>query len=179
MGNPITEIIEMKDNRDDPQTARAPKVVSQRRIAFVQACWHRDIVDQAKVAFLETIQSLGYSPENIDLYEVPGAFEIPLHAKRLASSGAYDAIVACAFIVNGGIYRHEFVSTAVIDGLMQVQLETDTPVFSAVLTPHNFHDDDEQVKFFRGHFLKKGNEVARACAETVGKLDAISAAGKG
>ncbi|MFP3562323.1 6,7-dimethyl-8-ribityllumazine synthase, partial [Paraburkholderia sp. SIMBA_049] len=77
-----------------------------------------------------------------------GAFEIPLHAKRLAQTGRYAGIVAAGLVVDGGIYRHDFVATAVIDGLMQVQLETGTPVFSVVLTPHHFHGE-EHVKYFR------------------------------
>jgi 6,7-dimethyl-8-ribityllumazine synthase len=140
------------------------------RIAFIQACWHRDIVDQCKTAFIESIQKYGYAAEDIGLYEVPGAFEIPLHAKRLAQSGQYSAVVAAGLIVDGGIYRHDFVATAVINGLMQVQLETGTPVFSAVLTPHHFHSGEEHVAFFREHFLVKGAEAAHACADTVNKL---------
>jgi 6,7-dimethyl-8-ribityllumazine synthase len=54
--------------------------------------------------------------------EVPGAFEIPLHSQVMARTGRYDAIVACGLVVNGGIYCHEFVAHAVIDGLMRVQL---------------------------------------------------------
>jgi 6,7-dimethyl-8-ribityllumazine synthase len=147
------------------------------RIAFVQACWHRDIVDQCKTAFIDAmIAQHGYAKEDIDLYEVPGAFEIPLHAKRLAQSGRYAGIVAAGLVVDGGIYRHDFVATAVINGLMQVQLETGTPVFSAVLTPHHFHGGAEHVGFFREHFLVKGAEAAHACASTVGKLSALPVA---
>jgi 6,7-dimethyl-8-ribityllumazine synthase len=147
----------------------------QRRIAFVQSCWHRDIVDQCKTSFLDAITQYGYAADDIDLYEVPGAFEIPLHARRLARSGRYAAIVAAGLVVDGGIYRHEFVAQAVINGLMQVQLETDTPVFSAVLTPHHFHGE-EHVRYFREHFVVKGAEAAHACADTVQKLAALSAA---
>jgi 6,7-dimethyl-8-ribityllumazine synthase len=143
------------------------------RIAFVQACWHREIVDQCKTSFLQSIQQYGYTSEDVDLYEVPGAFEIPLHAKRLAQSGRYVGIVAAGLVVDGGIYRHDFVATAVINGLMQVQLETGTPVFSAVLTPHHFHGGAEHVGFFREHFLVKGAEAAHACADTIGKLAAL------
>jgi 6,7-dimethyl-8-ribityllumazine synthase len=64
----------------------------------------------------------------IDELIVPGAFEIPLIARRMASSGRVDAVIACALVVNGGVYRHEFVAGAVIDGLMRVQLDTDVPV---------------------------------------------------
>jgi 6,7-dimethyl-8-ribityllumazine synthase len=76
------------------------------RIAFVEAQWHSDIVHQARDAFLEEMARLGVARERIDIFDVPGAFEIPLHAKRLASSGKYAAIIGCALVVDGGIYRH-------------------------------------------------------------------------
>ena len=106
---------------------------------------------------------------------MPGAFEIPLHAKRLALSAQYDAIIACALVVDGGIYRHEFVAAAVIDGLMRVQLDTNVPVFSAVLTPHHFHEHEEHRQIFINHFVKKGREVAQACLQTLAGLHAMSA----
>ena len=71
--------------------------------------------------------------------------------------------------MDGGIYRHEFVSTAVIDGLMRVQLDTGVPVFSAALTAQDFLSEG-QPEFFREHFVTKGSEAARACVETIGAL---------
>ncbi|CAN7769486.1 6,7-dimethyl-8-ribityllumazine synthase [Caballeronia sp. LjRoot34] len=163
-------------NAFDTQYALSTKANKgeRHRIAFVQACWHRDIVDRCKTAFLETMQSQDYAQEDIDFYEVPGVFEIPLHVKMLAQSRKYAGIAAAGLIVNGGIYRHDFVSTAVINGLMQVQLETGTPVFSAVLTPHNFHSSEEHATFFREHFVVKGAEVAKACVETVRKIASLA-----
>ena len=99
-----------------------------------------------------------------------GSWEIPLHALLLADSGRYAAIVAAGFVVNGGIYRHEFVADAVIQGLMRVQLDAKVPVISAVLTPKNFHEHDEHKKFFYDHFVVKGAEAAAACAVTVEKI---------
>jgi len=107
---------------------------------------------------------------DIDFFEVPGSLEIPLHALLLAESGRYAAIVATGFVVNGGIYRHEFVADAVIQGLMRVQLDTKVPVISAVLTPQNFHEHAEHRKFFLDHFVVKGAEAAAACAATVDKV---------
>src|SRR3546814_8950745 len=78
--------------------------------AFVQACWHRDIVDAGRDAFLAEMAANNVPSGSISLFEVPGAFEIPLHAKKLAQTGRYAAIVACGFVVDGGIYRHEFVA---------------------------------------------------------------------
>ena len=140
------------------------------RVAIISASWHQDIVHQARDAALAEFDRHGLPPAQVALFDVPGAFEIPLLARKLARSGRYDAIVACALVVNGGIYRHEFVTTAVIDGLMRVQLDTEVPVMSAVLTPRDFHDHEDHVRFFREHFVKKGTEVAQACLQTMAYL---------
>lgn len=137
------------------------------QIAFVQATWHRNIVDKAREGFTAQIRTHGFADDSLAYFEVPGAFEIPLTAKRLALTGRYRAIVAAGLVVDGGIYRHDFVATAVIDGLMRVQLDTDVPVFSVVLTPHHFHEHDEHIDYFTNHFVKKGAEAANAVAATL------------
>jgi 6,7-dimethyl-8-ribityllumazine synthase len=137
------------------------------RIAFIQAGWHSEIVNQCRLSFLTEIGRLGHAESDIDFFEVAGAFEIPLHAKLLAESGRYGAIVGAGLVVDGGIYRHEFVAQAVISGLMEVQLSTGTPVISAVLTPHHFHAGAEHRDFFAAHFVVKGEEAARACHATM------------
>jgi 6,7-dimethyl-8-ribityllumazine synthase len=148
------------------------------RIAYLQARWHLDIVSQARKAFLAELARHRLPPECLDTFEVPGAFELPLHARKLAASGRYDAIVCCALVVDGGIYRHEFVADAVIAGLMRVQLDSEVPVLSAVLTPKHFHAHDEHQRFFAEHFLVKGREVAQACLQTVAGLRAIAHPGE-
>lgn len=146
-----------------------------RRIAFVQSGWHKDIVDVSRRSFLAEIERLGFDESEVDLYEVTGAFEIPLHAKRLAGSGRYSAVVGAGLVVDGGIYRHEFVAEAVISGLMRVQLDTGVPVISAVLTPHHFHEHETHHAFFSEHFETKGAEAARACVRTVEALAELPA----
>lgn len=141
-----------------------------RRIAFVQSCWHKEIVDQCRIAFVEELAKAGISAADCDFFEVPGAFEIPLHAKLLAKTGKYAAVACAGLVVDGGIYRHDFVAQAVISGLMQVQLETEVIVLSAVLTPHHFHGSSEHVNFFHEHFLVKGKELAHACVGTTEKV---------
>jgi 6,7-dimethyl-8-ribityllumazine synthase len=140
------------------------------RIAFVQSSWHEDIVDVCRASFMAEIEQLGFAGSRVDRYEVTGAFEIPLHAQKLAASGRYAAIVAAGLVVDGGIYRHEFVAGAVIDGLMRVQLDSGVPVISAVLTPHHFHEHEAHTSFFSSHFEVKGREAARACTQTVEAL---------
>ncbi|MEJ8826662.1 6,7-dimethyl-8-ribityllumazine synthase [Variovorax humicola] len=145
------------------------------RIALVQAQWHSDIVHQARDAFLDEMERQGFARDRIDVIDVPGAFEIPLHAKRLALSGRYAAIVACALVVDGGIYRHEFVANTVVSTLMSLQLETNVPMLSAVLTPHHFHEHVEHRKYFHRHFAIKGTEAADACIKTLESLRKIEA----
>jgi 6,7-dimethyl-8-ribityllumazine synthase len=147
--------------------------MSLKRIAFIQSCWHRDIVDQSRLAFLKGLKKRGYAPDSVECFEVPGAFEIPLQAKLLAKTGRYEAIVGAGFVVDGGIYRHEFVAASVIDALMSVQLETEVPVISVVLTPQHFHEHEEHRTFFRRHFVTKGNEAAQACATTIENIRAL------
>ena len=147
--------------------------MNDRQIAFVQACWHREIVDQARDSFVHEIEKYGIPRGRIDFYEVPGGLEIPLLAKRLAGTGRYAIIVAAGLIADGGIYRHEFVAGAVIDAIMAVQLDCGVPIISAVLTPQHFDDDDR--KFLLDHFRIKGAEAAAACARTLENMAAIDA----
>jgi 6,7-dimethyl-8-ribityllumazine synthase len=131
------------------------------KIAYVKANWHADIVNQTLVGFKQYFESNNQAYE-IEVYDVPGAFEMPLLAKRLAKRGNIDAVVCAALVVDGGIYRHDFVAQAVVSGLMQVQLETEVPVFSVSLTPHNFQPEKEFTEFYHQHFIKKGAEAAKA-----------------
>jgi 6,7-dimethyl-8-ribityllumazine synthase len=134
------------------------------KIAFIKARWHSDIVDQALVGFTQRMAELAPDAE-VRPFDVPGAFEMPLLAQKLAKTGNYDAIVAAALVVDGGIYRHDFVAQAVVTGLMEVQLKTEVPVFSVSLTPHHFQPKGEHEAFFTTHFVQKGREAADAVSQ--------------
>ena len=131
--------------------------MTHTRYAFVKANWHSDFVDQALTGFLKLIPA-----DHVDVFDVPGAFELPLMAQELAKSGQYSAIACAAFVVDGGIYRHDFVAQSVVDGLMRVGLDTGVPVLSVSLTPHNYQETDHHNAIFRAHFLEKGREAAVA-----------------
>ena len=129
--------------------------------AFIKARWHADIVDQAYQGFVQRWADL--APDAvIEAFDVPGAFEMPLLAKKLARTGRFDGIAAAALVVDGGLYRHDFVAQAVVSGLMEAQMTTDVPVFSVSLTPHHFQPSAEHHDFFHAHFVKKGAEAADA-----------------
>jgi 6,7-dimethyl-8-ribityllumazine synthase len=164
---------EIPDTPERPPAPSHPRFAKPQRVAFVQASWHREVVDECRVAFLDEIEARGVARAQVDLFAVPGSFEIPVHVQLLAKTRRYTAIVAAGLVVDGGIYRHEFVADTVIKALMDVQLRTEVPVFSAVLTPQQFHETAAHFEFFRKHFATKGVEVAEACANTLLSLERL------
>src|SRR3954470_2017505 len=175
----MNQILQDTPQVEDSDLIERPPVVQHRRfarpqrIAFVQSSWHREVVEECRIAFLGEIEARGIALPQIDLFEVPGSYEIPLHAQILAKTRRYTGIVAAGLVVDGGIYRHEFVADTVIKALMDVQLRTEVPIFSAVLTPQQFHESAAHLEFFRKHFAVKGAEVAEACANTLLSLERL------
>lgn len=145
--------------------------MTHTRYAFIKANWHAAIVDRALDGFRAEIGN----PAEVEVFDVPGAFEIPLLARDLARTGRFDAVIGAAFVVDGGIYRHDFVASTVVDGLMRAQMDSDVPVLSVVLTPHHFQETEVQTAFFRDHFVEKGREAARA-AKAIRSVRAMLAA---
>ena len=131
--------------------------MTHTRYAFIKAQWHADIVDRALEGFCELIPA-----DQVDVFDVPGAFEMPLLARDLAATGRYAAVACAAFVVDGGIYRHDFVAQAVVDGLMRAGMDTGIPVLSVSLTPHQYQETDHHNAIYRTHFVEKGREAANA-----------------
>ena len=168
-----SELKDPPETIDRPPVPAHPRFAKPQRVAFVQSSWHREVVEECRIAFLDEIEARNIDRARVDMFEVPGSFEIPLHAQILAKTRRYTAIVAAGLVVDGGIYRHEFVADTVIKALMDVQLRTEVPVFSAVLTPQQFHESAAHLDFFRKHFVIKGVEVAEACANTLLSLERL------
>jgi 6,7-dimethyl-8-ribityllumazine synthase len=149
--------------------------MSLKPIAYVQASWHTDITEHCKTAFMAELATHGYGAADVEFFSAPGSLEIPLIAKKLAKTGRYAAVCASGLVVNGGIYRHEFVAQAVLQGIVQTSLETEVPVLSAVLTPHHFHEHAVHEEFFKNHMRTKGKELAEACVSIIERLSAVEA----
>ncbi len=144
--------------------------MAHTRYAFIKAGWHADIVDKALAGFTEIIPAA-----DVDVFDVPGAFEMPLLAKQLAATGRYGAVACAAFVVDGGIYRHDFVAQAVVTGLMQAGLETGVPVLSVSLTPHHYQETEHHTGIFASHFVVKGREAAHAALKIVATRATLAA----
>jgi len=163
---------EAKEPAETPHAAgpppQHPRFTKPQRVAFVQSAWHREVIEGCRLAFLGEMEARHIERARIDVFEVPGSFEIPLHVQLLAKTRRYTAIVAAGFVVDD-----EYIAQTVIRALMEVQLRTEIPVFSAVLTPQQFHESAAHFEFFRKHFATKGVEVAEACASTLHSLERL------
>ncbi len=124
------------------------------------------LVEGARATLLER----GIEPRDIDLFWVPGAFEIPQAARRLAESGRFDAIVTLGSVIRGGTPHFDYVCRGVTDGVREVMRTTNVPVAFGVLTT----DDIEQALARAGGTEgNKGSEVALAAIEMARLLQAI------
>jgi 6,7-dimethyl-8-ribityllumazine synthase len=132
-----------------------------RRIAIVAGRWHRDIVDSLVASARAAVADAGAEAE---VFRVPGAFEIPVVAQRLARR--YDAVVALGVVIRGGTPHFDYVCRAVTDGCLRVSLDSGKPVGFGVLTV----DDEAQAR----SRLDKGREAVRAVLETLLTMERIT-----
>src|SRR5580700_12078102 len=162
-----SEIKDPPETIDRPPVPAHPRFAKPQRIAFVQSAWHREVIEGCRVAFLGEMEARHIERARIDVFEVPGSFEIPLHVQLLAKTRRYTAIVAAGLVVDD-----EYIADTVIRALMDVQLRTEIPVFSAVVTPRQFRETAD-ADFLRQHFAAKGAAVAEACANTLLSLERL------
>src|SRR5258705_2357657 len=107
---------------DRPAARVHPRFTKPQRVAFVQSAWHREVIEQCRLAFLAEIEERGIERARIDLFEVPGSFEIPLHVQLLAKTRRYTAIVAAGLLVDD-----EYIAENRITALMGGQPRTQMP----------------------------------------------------
>ena len=129
-----------------------------KRIAFVQSCWHRDIVDRCRDSFLSEVARNGVDTEQVDLFEVPGAFEIPLVVQEIAAHREVDAVIALGVIIEGETAHATLIGRTVTDALQRIALTHRVPVVHEVLLLKN--EEQAQVRCC-GTELNRGIEAAR------------------
>jgi 6,7-dimethyl-8-ribityllumazine synthase len=104
------------------------------RFAVVAARFNLEIVDALVAGALDAFRQHGVADDAVDLVRVPGAFEIPLTAKRLAESNRYAAIVCLGAVIRGDTDHYDYVAAAATDGILHAGLTSGTPVIFGVLT---------------------------------------------
>lgn len=139
------------------------------RFALIASRFNSFITDRLVEGALDAIVRTGGDPDAVRVYKVPGAFEIPLVAKRLAASGRFDAVVCLGAVIRGSTPHFDYVAAEVSKGVAQVALETGVPVSFGVLTTDTLEQAVERAGSKAGN---KGSEAALAAVETVNLLRA-------
>ena len=137
------------------------------RIAIVAARFNHFVVDKLVAGALDTLAKAGVRPEDIDLVRVPGAFELPLVAKRLAGSGRYEAVITLGAVIRGGTPHFDYVCNECARGVTDAGLETGVPVLFGVLTCDDMEQANERAGGAHGN---KGADCALAALEMVDLL---------
>jgi 6,7-dimethyl-8-ribityllumazine synthase len=140
------------------------------RFALVVARFNEFVTSRLMAAALETLVSLGASREAIAIHDVPGSFEIPQAARRLAETGKVDAIVCLGCLIRGATPHFEYIASAVAHGLMDASGETGVPMAFGVLTTNTV---DEALERAGEGPENKGREAALAAIEMARLFRAI------
>jgi len=148
-------------------------VAPNAKVAVVGARFKSFIYGYLVEGAVDALKRVGQvKDENITLVRVPGAYELPLAARRLADSKKFDAIVALGTVIRGGTAHFEYVAGEASSGLGQVAMQADIPVAFGVLTTENIEQAIERAGTKAGN---KGAEAALVALEMVNLLDQIKA----
>jgi 6,7-dimethyl-8-ribityllumazine synthase len=119
---------------------------------------------------IDCILRHGGSKENIEIVKVPGSFEIPLTAKKLAKSGKYDAVICLGAVIRGSTPHFDYVANEVTKGIAQVSLETEVPISYGILTTDTIEQAIERAGTKMGN---KGFDAAMVAIEMANVLKSI------
>jgi len=142
--------------------------LTDKRIAIIVADFYKDIADNLLNASIETIEYYGCKVSNIDIYRLPGAFEIPLMAKKLAQTGNFNGIITLGAIIRGETPHFDYVCNECARGVADVSYQFEIPTAFGVLTTENM---DQTVGRSGGYKGNKGEEAALAMIEMIYLLD--------
>jgi 6,7-dimethyl-8-ribityllumazine synthase len=133
-----------------------------RSFALVASRFNHFVVDRLVEGALDALARHGADMARVDVVRVPGSFEIPWAAKRLAASGRYDAVVCLGAVIRGGTPHFDFIAAEVTKGVAMAGLETGVPVIYGVITPDTLEQAIERAGTKAGN---KGFDAAVAAVE--------------
>jgi len=134
------------------------------KFAVLVARFNSFVVESLLEGALDTLKRHGVDEKSIDIIRVPGAFEMPIAAQKLASQSKYDAIIALGAVIRGGTPHFDYVAGECVKGLSQVSLNADIPVSFGVLTVDSIEQAIERAGTKAGN---KGAEAAITALEMV------------
>jgi 6,7-dimethyl-8-ribityllumazine synthase len=115
-------------------SSRAPMAADQGRVALCVARFYEELADALEAGAREALSAGGFAPEDVERFDVPGAFELPLAARYAAESGRFEAVVCLGAVIRGETDHYDYVCGEAARGIQQVQLLTGVPVGFGVLT---------------------------------------------
>lgn len=140
------------------------------KIGIVCARFNEFITSRLLGGALDGLKRRGVDDDDVSVAWVPGAFEIPIVAKRMAKSGKYDAVICLGAVIRGSTSHYDYVCSEVSKGIAAVELETGVPVMFGVLTTENIEQAIERAGSKAGN---KGSECAEGAIEMVNLLREI------
>lgn len=140
------------------------------KIGVVCARFNEFITSRLLGGALDGLKRRGVDDDDVSVAWVPGAFEIPIVAKRMAKSGKYDAVICLGAVIRGSTSHYDYVCSEVSKGIAAVELETGVPVMFGVLTTENIEQAIERAGSKAGN---KGSECAEGAIEMVNLLREI------
>jgi 6,7-dimethyl-8-ribityllumazine synthase len=142
-------------------------VPADRRFAIVVARWNEAITRKLLDGAVSTLKERGVADERIDVAWVPGSFEIPLAAQRMAASGRYAAVLCLGAVIRGETSHDQHINRAVSLAISQLALSSNVPVLFGVLTCETM---EQAIHRAGGNVGNKGAECAEAALHMVGLL---------
>ncbi len=142
------------------------------KIGIVAGRFNELITSKLLEGALDGLQRHGVTDDDIEIAWVPGAFEIPLIASKMAKCGKYDAVICLGAVIRGATTHYDYVCSEVSKGIAQVALHTDIPVMFGVLTTENIEQAMERAGSKGGN---KGFDCAESAIEMVNLIRAIEA----
>ena len=157
-----------------PRSINGELTASGLRFGIVVSRFNSFITDRLLTAALDALERSGAASESVDVVRVPGAFELPLAAKKLAATGRYDALIAIGCILRGETAHYDYVCSETSRGLQLAQMDTGLPVIFCVLTCDTLEQAIDRAGLKGGN---KGFEAGLAAIE-MARLSRKLASGK-
>jgi 6,7-dimethyl-8-ribityllumazine synthase len=145
-----------------PRVIEGHLIASNMRLAILTGRWNHFISDRLVEGALDAIHRHGGDLERVDVVHVPGAFEIPIALRRLATQGGYDAIICIGTLIRGATPHFDYISAEVTKGIAQVSMDTGVPCAYGILTCDTIDQAIERAGTKAGN---KGHEAALAAIE--------------
>lgn len=142
------------------------------RFGIIVSRFNDFICDRLLGGALDALKRSGAEDRDVDVYKVPGAFEIPLIAKKIASRGQYDAVICLGAVIRGATPHFDYVANEVSKGVASASLETGTPISFGVLTTDTLEQAIERAGSKAGN---KGWEAALVAVEMANLIKQMSA----